>query len=219
MSRVLLTARTRMNDNEICLGGLDLDANRCVRLFATRGEYFRPSAPFQVGHLYSVEYRPDRTYTLPHGEDVEVIRFTSMGPVDSPRATVLERKAELPFWEGGLEALFDGRLSLSPDNGQRQHASAAYVFEGDPLPAQSLGYWLPDRDLRVVTAKGKRDAYYLDPTGVTPSWRLRHNGLHPLPPVIPSGSLLSVSLARWWLPDNDRDPRRRCTLQLCDLLP
>ncbi len=220
--RVLITARTRVSDRDICLGGLDLDSNRCLRLSAANGSNFSHDVPFAVGSIWRITSAPRPNCPPPHVEDVHVQKFAHIGISPTPGRLVLDKSEDLPVWRGGLDQLFDGLLTPDRRPG-REFASGLFVFAGNPVPAMSLGYWLPDRDLRVTTSRRRsgrtgQDVYYVDQSGPNATVRIVHSGLMPLPRVITSGSVVSVSLARWWTPKDDSDQRSRCTLQICDVL-
>ncbi len=221
-TRVLIIARTRVSDRDICLGGLDLDTSRCLRLSTATGSNFTYDAPFSVGSIWQLTFTPRPNCLPPHIEDVHVQSFHRIELAAAPGRLVLDHAEKLPVWRGGPGNLFDGLLT--PDNrAGREFAGSLYVFTGNPAPAVSLGYWIPDRDLRVTTGRRRsgrtgQDVYYIDQSGPDTTVRIVHSGLTPLPSVIPSGSVVSLSLARWWTPANDSDQRPRCTLQICDVL-
>ena len=222
MSNVVITARTRVSDSEICLGGIDVDAVRSVRLSTANARNFSHHAPFDVGSVWSMEYTPRSQCIAPHVEDVNVHSYEAASEQPDFGELLTNESDHLHVWRGGPDALFNGLLS--PDSqANRQVAGGLYVFDGQPIPPVSLGYWIPDRDLRATRSRRRSgrygyDIYHVDRSGPSSTVKIVHSGLRTLPSVIPSGAILSLSLARWWAPRDDPDRRRRCTLQVCDLL-
>ena len=116
-------------------------------------------------------------------------------------------------WQGGPEQLFDGLLCL-------RGTSSGYISELQGVPKCSTGFWLPDRSLvlnkPLVPDKHENKLYY--------EMLHRANGKHPsmlsvkyvgfAEPInmLPAGTLLRVSLARWWKPNETNE--ERCYLQL-----
>ena len=78
------------------------------------------------------------------------------------------------------------------------------------LAVISTGFWIPDRDLML-----RADAKHYDYPDGCVARGLSYVG-EPKPlPLLPAGTLIRVSLARWWKPD-DAEPgfEERCYLQL-----
>lgn len=116
------------------------------------------------------------------------------------RETLLQR---IQPWQGGLHNLFDGLLVVSYAN--------AYINRAKGLPTSSTGYWLPDVTLRLTY---RRDKPYYSVGGIGRGRELCIPYVGYSEPVyqIQPGTLVRVSLARWWVPaDVDEE---RCYLQL-----
>lgn len=75
-NNVLILARTRMNNNHVCVGGYDLDSRRYVRLLTNTAENQDENSPYQVRQIYSMEYENRQNLVLPHCEDVCVQQST-----------------------------------------------------------------------------------------------------------------------------------------------
>jgi hypothetical protein len=91
--------------------------------------------------------------------------------------------------------------------GKLDYTNSGTAFIGpDDVPAKSTGFWLPDEDL-VLNADGKR--YEIAGTSIS------YVGSETPPKTIVAGTLVRVSLARWWKPeDADDDFPERCYLQV-----
>ena len=76
------------------------------------------------------------------------------------------------------------------------------------MPEQSVGFWVADNALTKKEYNGVRYNY---PN--TNGWRsLKFVGFDTPVNIIPAGTILRVSLARWW--KQDENTEERCYLQL-----
>jgi hypothetical protein len=105
-------------------------------------------------------------------------------------------------WRGGPHRLFGGLVRATG-------SGSGYVSHAAGVPGRSTGYWLPDRSLVRVLENGKERYQYPDERGIR---NLPYVGCAPSIPQIVEGTLVRVSLARWWSPDGEFE--QRCYLQL-----
>jgi hypothetical protein len=77
------------------------------------------------------------------------------------------------------------------------------------VPGQSTGFWIPDRDL-VLRDDGK----HYDFRSRLGARGLSYVGEPEAKSQLKAGTLLRVSLARWWRPPDVDDMEERCYLQL-----
>jgi ATP-dependent DNA helicase RecQ len=189
--KVLIIAKTWVG-NEVCVGGLDAN-NRSVRLLERDGSFVAPNT-YNVGEVWDIQYT-DAPGDAPHFEDVLVQSRTLVGT--QPNLAAHLRRRITP-WVGGIDSLYEGKLGFT--------GSGHGYIEAPNIPSRSTWFWEPDRDL-VVADDGQ---YYL-----YPPYGIKYVGVEPPLPVIPQGTLVRVSLARWWRPRN-ADPSfpLRCYLQL-----
>lgn len=113
--------------------------------------------------------------------------------------------------QGSVENLFDGYLQFA-------EAGSAFIAKATGVPQYSTGFWQPDQPLCMSIMRGKiRFRYESASLAVT----IPYVGLAPhMPHVIPAGSLIRVSLARWWRPaDSQEMQEERCYLQLSGWFP
>ncbi|RMD60208.1 hypothetical protein D6833_10185 [Candidatus Parcubacteria bacterium] len=198
--KVLIVARTRMKGTSRCIGGLAEDGSS-VRLLRSTGQYFDTNAPFKVGQLWELRsYRKPENLVPPHVEDVLVTAQEHIHDEPDPRAYILKRVAP---WRGGINEIFGGLVGYtSRGNG--------YVCKRIGLPGRSTGFWIPDRDLNL-----REDGEHYDYGDDGPPRGLKYVGEPDPPASIPAGTLVRVSLARWWKPeDAGPDLEERCYLQL-----
>lgn len=196
--KVLIVARTKMQGNRRCIGALSEDTVP-LRLLTSSGVNQDTQSPLQVGQWWDIASSPVRNPKAPHTEDVLVTRQRFLGACPNLRDYLLQ---QVHPWRGGVDILFDGLLQFTMGN-------SAYICVRTGVPANSTGFWIPDRDLRLEAEEGAKPRY---------SYRNRlisNVGENSSIPNIPAGTLVRVSLARWWKPkDSDPSFEERCYLQL-----
>ena len=209
MERVLIVAKTHMN-NGVCVGALILRTNRHIRLLTQDRTKLPLQTPFDVGQLWNLDFRLTGT-TRPHIESVVVMGEQFLGIQSDMRQILLQR---IQPWQGKPWHLFDGLLTTEE--------KSCYIAHTGRLPKCSVGYWLPDEPLTLIYQHQR--PYYLLEYGHSGrrNWSagvfcVRYVGFPDPLPCIPAGTLLRVSLARWWKPDWAND--ERCYLQLSGWYP
>ena len=220
----LIVSRTRMGAHR-CIGGIILNKSgqdASIRLLnpdtasadgSVDGDEkgsWPPSAPYQVGEVWDLDLERPPHVTAPHVED-----RLARGGKRTHKATPEQLRAFLRkhihvirpacTWEGGTGSLFDGRLRSSrPGRGD----GTGYVVR-ENLPASSTGFWTPDVDLVWDGTKH----YHYEAVPTPKIGRLTYKGEPAAVPVIPAGTLVRVSLARW-LTFEDSPYPEACWLQL-----
>jgi len=152
-----------------------------------------------VGQIWNIDFQPAQNLVAPHVEDVLVSRQVFVETQSNMRNHLLSSVAR---WQGGIDQLFGGLLGYTLNNN-------GYVSQGRGVPPQSTGFWIPDRDLTL-----RDDGKHYDYSHGLVTRGLAYVGeVNPLP-VVPAGTLVRVSLARWWRPDGVVDLEERCYGQL-----
>lgn len=195
---VLIAGRTRMSGSARCIGGL-LDDGTAVRLLQESGHHWNTSAPFQIGQIWEASLTPSDTRPPPHTEDVVISKYKLIGAEANMRDRLMALSKP---WAGGIDKVFRGLLGFTSSNN-------GYISERRGVPDHSTGFWIPDRDLSLRD-DGKHYDYR--------HWGFIRRGLSyvgepPAIATIPAGTLVRVSLAGWWKPD-DVEIEERCYLQL-----
>lgn len=197
---VLVVARTMMGDHR-CIGAIG-DDGRSLRLLTREGYNHFSSASYRVGETWEMDLEFPTGLKPPHVEDARILRERGVGQVPNLRDHLLGR---VNPWRGGISGIFDGLLRFTGKG-------TGFISESTGVPAGSTGFWLSDRPL-TRDSDGKTFTYADDR-------RLSYVGESPSPVVIPAGSLVRVSLARWWKPPNaDETFEQRCYLQLSGWYP
>ncbi|MCW8896602.1 MAG: hypothetical protein OQJ96_06145 [Flavobacteriales bacterium] len=191
---VLILSKTHVGVG-FCVGGIVLDNKQQVRLMCGLNEYQPGNTPFEIGQIWDIEFEeyPD---IPPHIEDVYVRKKNYLRDINN---IVNFINTNYNIWRGSPDTIFDGYLGWT-GNG------SGYLNHKSNLPAQSVGFWIPDRDLKI---EGEKYVYEYK----RPYMRNKHfpyKGAEPMKVII-AGTLCRVSLGRWWSPD---EREKRCYLQL-----
>lgn len=199
--KVLIVSKTRMGPY-LCVGGLT-ETSQSVRLLQPNGQNQPLDTPFNVGDVWDVNIEPLDDCVPPHVEDVRTTPVKRLRQVADIRTSILRH---VTSWSGDLSVAYDGLLRFTS-------SGAGYIAEWGGIPRMSTGFWVADADL-VCILDPKIKYRYFNP-------RSRREVIIPYVGVanwverIPTGTLIRLSLARWWRPD-DADPslEERCYLQL-----
>jgi hypothetical protein len=198
--KVLIVAKTRMGQLA-CVGGLTRD-NQNVRLLQLDGLSQPLHTDYEIGDLWDMKLLPCQETEPPHVEDVLVNRTACvyLGKVKNPKHLLMDR---VKIWQGGVTSLYDGLVCFT-ENG------SGYICRWAGLPRQSVGFWLADQALRRVDSEKKIRYQYPRKDGLA---LITYVGFAQPVEILPVGTLLRVSLARWWKPEGS-EMEERCYLQL-----
>ena len=206
MARVLIVAKTHMGEYLACVGGLNLETNQGIRLLRADGSNQPKDTRFEVGQIWELTFQPHPGATSPHVEDVRVTHETYIYSTINLRNMLMQR---VQPWRGGPDQLFDRKLTLE---------KTGYITRTRGLPSSSTGYWQPEYPLNLSFTFREGQPYYqiiTQPEEVFPAVRklfIKYVGYADPVHRIPAGTLVRVSLARWWQrPGTDEE---RCYLQL-----
>lgn len=194
---ILILSKTIMG-GRCCVGGMSLDTGTYVRLL-NRGEYGQDCDDFNPRQIWDIEYEP-AILTRPHVEDVYIINKRFIRNLEKNKSMLdVISSYDIPIWEGRPDNLFNEVLEWTPNG-------SGYVQKPN-LPDHSVGFWIADRDLikYEYQAQDKIDVRYRY-SAVNPRRNIKFVGAMPSIDIIPAGTLLRVSLAKWW--------QEKCYLQL-----
>lgn len=194
---VLIVGRTKMSGANRCIGGLAHDGSS-VRLVKQSGQWDTTSG-FDVGDIWDIDFKPMKGLVYPHTEDVLVNKFSYVGQQQGLAAHLLSR---VKPWRGGIDQVFEGRLGFTGSGN-------GYISQTRGVPCYSTWYWVADEDLTL-----RDDGKHYDYPGRYSSKGMSYVGEPAAIPVIPAGTLVRLSLARWWKPQDIEDLEERCYLQL-----
>lgn len=197
--RVVILGKTKMGVG-VCVGGMIESTGRPVRLFPVGATCHKSNTRFQIGDIWEMELRARPNPEPPHVEDHDERRARLVSSIPDLAAFIM-RMARPHV--GEPTALFEGRLKFRP-------TGTAFLGNCGPLPASSVGFWITPREM--VFAPYEDRPRYLMPG--EPRLRVPYVGFAPTEKVIPAGSLVRLSLARWWANPNAPDVGPTCSLQL-----
>lgn len=196
---VIIVSKTHMS-NAACVGGV-LGNGRFVRLLNSDGYNQDSDTDIEVGEVYTISFSEIDVKTPPHIEDILVHSMTYKFTFDTNDKMVeyLTAKLKVKIWKGSSDVLYDGKL-------QWTSGGSGYISESGEIPNSSVGFWIPDKDLTRNDYNEKvRYSYPI-------RWRnISYVGFQNPVDRIPMGTLVRVSLARWWSPNEEEE---RCYLQL-----
>lgn len=196
---VIIVSKTHMT-KAACVGGV-LANGKFVRLLNSDGYNQDSDTDIEVGEVYTISFSEREDKTPPHIEDILVHSMTYKFTFESIDKMVeyLTSKLKVKIWKGSSDVLFDGNL-------QWTSGGSGYISESGGVPNNSVGFWIPDKDLKRNDFNEKvRYSYPI-------RWRnISYVGFQNPVDKIPAGTLVRVSLARWWSPNEDEE---RCYLQL-----
>jgi ATP-dependent DNA helicase RecQ len=198
--KVLIVAKTRRGKGA-CIGGITFQGESVRLIAANAATDEQAGMAYHVGDVWEVEAEPEAHPIPPHVENVTVFGKRRCPPHPDPVALI---RRYMPPRRGGPEVLYGGLL-------QATASGALYVAQATGVPACSTLFWIPDQTLTLDTG-GKRIRYrYPTPDG---GRTLTFVGFQEPLPEIPAGTLLRVSLAHWWHPDEHPEDEPRCFAQL-----
>ena len=215
MAQVIIVSRTRMADGFVCVGGVDVDNRRSVRLLDARGHHeTAETCPYTIWDIWDIDYYLNQRRPNPHTEDVNVTRRMKIDRVDAPNMSVnrfaeLMLNSNIPIFRGSLFSVFDGKL-------RRTDKDKLYISKED-VPTFSTCFWINDK--RLLGYKNDRGRWQYRYTDMSNQYGYTISYVGSAEPLdtIESGSLVRLSLAHWWKPE-DSDDEERCYLQLSGCL-
>ena len=197
---VLILSKTHMNNGQACVGGITLDG-RYVRLLDINGNNQPENTDFEPKQAWEIKFSERENNAPPHVEDIIVHSRETKGKLkDNITIKDFILKREIPIWQGSPDNLFDGLIKFTP-------SGSGYIDRNGGVPNHSVGFWISDKDIRRKDYQGIRYQYPSD------NWRsFKFKGFEEPIDIIPAGTLLRVSLARWKSFSTDELPK--CWLQL-----
>jgi hypothetical protein len=207
MSKILIVSKTKMSNNKICIGGIDMDNKLSVRLLNVNGYHESINeCLYNIRDVWKIEYQKHDSRPLPHSEDIRVI---SRNKVETLRQdlSILSILKQLNFkiYNGNIRETFEGKLQCTN--------LGAFYISVDDIPNNSTCFWICDRDITRNDSYEKIRYCYNDGTRNL-GRKISYVGIDENPTqIIPKGTLIRLSLAHWWSPQNSTE-EERCYLQL-----
>lgn len=198
---IIIVSKTKMSSNE-CIGGIVKDSGQFVRLLNTSG-YNQPiNCDFKIGEVWDIDFIPRTNLKSPHTEDVLVTSKTYTKRVITNLVDWITGNFKDKLWRDSPDSLFNEMIRFTPNG-------SGFINGENRIPNYSVGFWISNKDLtRRDYSKKVRYNY------PSSNWRnIPYVGKDEPIDTIPAGTLMRVSLARWWSPDHN-DLEKKCYLQL-----
>ena len=198
--KVLIVAKTRMGGGA-CIGAIT-EAGESVRLIPFNEDpHDGANREYEVGDVWEISSKPATSLIPPHNENIVVYKKRHLLTTRE-----LEGAIELlmPAKIGDPTVLYEGLL-------QSTGSGALYIAKQSGVPPYSTTFWRPDQPLiRDTEGKRVRYRYPTENGGRT----FTFVGFQEPLEVIPAGTLVRVSLAHWWKPEDTPDAEECCYAQL-----
>lgn len=199
MTEVLIVARTQMGPKYCCIGGLSLPDFKSIRLLKDRGQNQPLDAPYEIGEIWELNFREEPDLLPPHTEDVWV-----------QKRKILTRLPKLAqYLEQNIPKIFPADPSYLYDGLVQFEYNRPYVAQPN-VPNYSTGFWKTNSKVNKYVDGRGRMRYRLE----NGRFNAPYKGLAQPIETIPPNTLIRVSLARWWHPDDIPDQEDRCFVQV-----
>ncbi len=198
--KVLIVAKTRMGGGA-CIGAITEEAESVRLIPFNEDPHDGANQEYEVGDVWEISAEPVTNLISPHIENVIVYEKHRLGTAKNSIDSI---ERFMPPENGHPFELYEGLLQ-STENG------ALYIAKQSGVPSYSTTFWQPDQPLiRDTEGKNVRYRYPTEKGGCT----LTFVGFQEPLEIIPAGTLVRVSLAHWWQPENTPAVEERCYAQL-----
>jgi len=202
--KIIIVSKTKMATNE-CVGGISTKSGKFVRLLDQNGNNQPVDCDFEIGEIWDIDFNERYNSNAPHKEDVLITSKSYTQKVASKEnlSEWVKNSFADKVWNGKPDILFNGMIRFTS-------SGSGYISHENGVPDFSVGFWISDKNLIRRDFQGK--VRYNYPSAG--NWRsITYVGKDEPIDTIPAGTLMRVSLARWWAPE-DSDLQERCYLQL-----
>ena len=199
---ILIVSKTKMRE-AVCVGAVTQNGEY-IRLL-DNFSYNQPiNTAFNIGQIWDIEFKKRIDIIAPHIEDVLVTSQTYVKQVNLSDIYLILKKLNIQIWYGNPINLFNNCLQWYTWQGSTHQVLKGYINQ-ECIPQNSVGFWLPDKDLYL---KDGRYKYY----NGNQIFSIKYVGVAKAIEKISRNTLCRVSLARWW--DTNGQTEDRCYLQL-----
>lgn len=196
---VLIVSKTKYGETQVCVGGVCVETNRFVRLLRTGGKYQPFNTELDIGDIWDISYSKVSNIQEPHNEDVILNSKKYIKHINNIATYI--KSLGVPVWKGNIDNIYESKINWT-------YNGSGYISQRlQSYPRQSVGFWVSDKDLNYINGY-----YFYDNNGYGKR-KINYKGTDTAESVIPKGTLIRFSLAKWWCPD-DSNMEERCYLQL-----
>lgn len=198
---ILITSKTHKG-KAACVGGLVINNNRLVRLLNPGNWNQYADTDLDIGDVWDINFIDREDSAPPHIEDIIIQSKDYVREIENISDFIIN--CGITIYRGAPTQIFNGRLGWTRKGG-------GYIGNRDNLPSNSVGFWISDKDL--VLDDDEKHYTYESENQFVASKRFPYVGFESKVDRIPAGTLMRMSLARWWKPE-DSEINERCYLQL-----
>ena len=201
--RVLIVAKTRMGKGA-CIGAIT-ETGESVRLIPFNADpHDGANREYEVGEIWEISAEPETSLIPPHNENIIVHKKSRLHTAKDTKDLVSAIELLMPPKIGHPRELYEGLL-------QNTESGRLHIAKQSGIPPYSTTFWRTDQPLTLDTEKQKLRYRY--PTG-SGGCTFTFGGFQEPPETIPAGTLLRVSLAHWWRPEDIPEVEERCYAQI-----
>jgi hypothetical protein len=208
----VVVGKTKMGAG-FCIGAIDFKTGTSYRLVKKGANYatWFDDCPFEIGTMSLIE-GSFRNSEAPHTEDFELSSYKVVGSLD--KSAILDKLISSDFVKTSrLEEVFNCRMTYTM-KGKR------YFSKTVEIPKFSTAFWRLPYEVNLLTEVDKY--FYVSKESGNPTLEILsvlgknplipYVGVEPAIDCIPKNSVVRLSLARWWQPNDEIESR--CYLQL-----
>ena len=203
--RVLIVAKTRMGSGA-CIGAIT-ESGESVRLIPFNADpHDGANREYEIGDIWEITAEPVPEIDLipPHIENIVVHKKRRLHITENTKDLVSTIELLMPPKVGHPRELYEGLL-------RNTESGRLHVAKRSGIPSYSTIFWRTDQPLTLDTEKQKlRYRYPTENGGCTFTFA----GFQEPTKTIPVGTLLRVSLAHWWRPEDRPEVEERCYAQI-----
>ena len=201
--RVLIVAKTRMGKGA-CIGAIT-ETGESVRLIPFNADpHDGANREYEIGDIWEITAEPETSLISPHNENIVVHKKSRLHPAKDAKDLVSAIELLMPPKTGHPRELYDGLLQ-NTENGR------LHIAKQSGIPTHSTTFWRPDMPLTLDIEKQRpRYRYPTENGGCT----FTFGGFQEPLETIPTDTLLRVSLAHWWRPEDRPEVEERCYAQI-----
>lgn len=196
---IIITSKTHKG-KAACVGGLIISNHRFVRLLNPGNWDQYADTDFGIGDIWEISFTDRDDVEPPHIEDIIIHTKRFLRKVENFKDFIIS--SNIQVFQGSPSNIFNGLLGWTG-------SGSGYIGNRENLPQNSVGFWISDKDLTLQ----EKHYHYTSENRFTRDKRFPYVGFANAIDIIPSGTLMRISLARWWKPE-DSDIGERCYLQL-----
>ena len=203
--RVLIVAKTRMGAGA-CIGAIT-ETGKSVRLIPFNADpHDGANREYEIGDIWEItaEPVPETELIPPHNENIVVHKKSRIHTAKDSKDLVSAIELLMPPKIGHPRELYDGLL-------QNTESGRLHIAKQNGIPPYSTTFWRTDQPLTLdIEKQNPRYRYPTENGGCT----FTFGGFQEPLETIPADTLLRVSLAHWWRPEDKPEVEKRCYAQI-----